>query len=232
MRKEDFLVPMDFKIENGIYIPGNFPSQFDWKFFDSIDTLKECGTTGRLEHSYYLFHYASILPDNSLILEIGTWRGGSAIAIGMGIIEKNSKIITIDPGLLPIEDIEKRKDELYRYELKISNIDEVLDNIKKAKLEKYITIIPDTSENVLKKWNGRLIDMIFIDGSHRYEDVKIDCQWLQYIKSGGIAVFDDWIESVQRAAKEYFANKPEWKIITDSTDQPLGYPWKTVYMKN
>jgi hypothetical protein len=74
--------------------------------------------------------------------------------------------------------------------------------------------------------------MIFIDGSHKYEDVKIDCQWLQYIKSGGIAVFDDWIESVQRAAKEYFANKHEWKIITDSTDQPLGYPWKTVYMKN
>ena len=232
MKKTDFFVAMDDILKNGIHTPGNLPPQFDWKFFDNIECLRGCGTRGRLDHTYYLYHYASVLPNNSLILEIGTAKGGSAIAIGMGIRDKGSKIITIDPGLLPIEDITKRKDELCRYEIQVTSLDIVVDNIRKAKLEEYITVIPDTSENVLKKWDGRLIDMIHIDGSHKYEDVKIDCQWLQYIKKGGIAVFDDWFEPVQRAAKEYFTNKHEWQLLTASTDQPSKHPWKTVFWKN
>lgn len=232
MKKQDFFVPMDDILQNGVHTPGNLPVKFDWKFFDSVEELKDIGTRGRLDHAYYLYHYASVLPINSLIVEIGTLRGASSIAMGMGIKGKNSKIITIDPGLMPYEDIEKRRSELNKYELHINNLEKVLENIKKAGLENDITIIPDTSENVLKRWDGRPIDMIHIDGSHRYEDVKIDCQWLQYIRHGGIAVFDDWFDPVQRAANEYFADKPEWSAITLSTDQPPRHPWKTVFWRS
>lgn len=230
MNKQDFFVPMDDVLKDGIHTPGNLPAKFDWKFFDSIEELKDLGTRGRLDHAYYLYHYASLLPDNSLILEIGTSRGASAIAMGMGIKEKNSRIITLDPGLMPSEEIEKRKSDLSKYE--VNNLEKVLENIRKAGLENYIITIPDTSENVLKRWDGRLIDMIHIDGSNRYEDVKVDCQWLRYIKHGGIAVFDDWFDPVQRAATEYFANRPEWQVLTLSTDQPIKYPWKTVFWRN
>lgn len=232
MKKQDFFVPMDDILKDGIHTPGNLPAKFDWRFFDSIEELKDLGTRGRLDHAYYLYHYASVLPYNSLIVEIGTLRGASAIAMGMGIKGKNSKIITIDPGLMPYEDIEKRKPELNKYELQVNNLEKVLENIKKADLENYITIIPDTSENVLKRWDGRLIDMVHIDGSHKYEDVKVDCQWLQYVKHEGVAVFDDWFDPVQRAAKEYFADKREWKTLTLSTDQPARHPWKTVFWRN
>lgn len=232
MRKDDIFVPMDDKLENGIHMPGELPSQFDWKFFDSRESLNGCGTRGRLDHAYYLFHYASVLPDNSLILEIGTGTGGSAIAMGMAIRDKNSKIITIDPGLLNRVEQIKRKKELNRYEIQISDINIVKENIIAAKLERYIYIIPDTSENVLKKWDGRAIDMIHIDGSTKYEDVKIDCQWLQHVKRGGIAIFDDWIEPVQKAMKEYIEQQPEWELLTSSADQIPGYPWKTVFWRN
>lgn len=232
MKKIDFFVAMDDVLKNGVHTPGHLPKHFDWRFFDSIESLKGCGTRGRLDHVYYLYHYASVLPNNSLILEIGTSTGGSAIAMGMGIRNKGSKIITIDPGLLPIEEINKRKDELSRYELQVIDLNIVKENIKKARLEDYITIISDTSDNVLKKWDGRPIDMIHIDGSHRYEDVKIDCQWLQYIKKGGIAVFDDWFDPVQRAANEYFSNRLEWQMLTTSTDQPPRHPWKTVFWRS
>ncbi len=232
MRKDNIFVPMDDRLENGLHTPGNLPSQFDWKFFDSRSSLHGCGTHGRLDHSYYLYQYASVLPDNSLIVEIGTGSGGSAIAMGMGIREKNSKIITIDPGLLSKMELIKRRKELNRYEIEINNLDMVKEIIKEAKLERYIFIIPDTSENALKKWDGRPIDMIHIDGSSKYEDTKIDCEWLQYIKRGGIAVFDDWVDEVQRAMKEYIGQHPEWELLTSSTDQPDGYPWKTVFWRN
>ncbi len=231
MKKSDFFVPMDDVLKDGIHTPGNLPSQFDWKFFDSVEYLG-CGTRGRLDHAYYLYHYASILHNNSLIIEIGTGAGGSSIAMGMGIRDKNSKIITIDPGLLPVPEQIKRKKELSRYDIQINNLELVKKNIKAAGLEKYIFIISDSSENVLHRWDGRLIDMIHIDGSHKYEDVKIDCQWLKYIKKGGIAVFDDWFEPVQKAAKEYFADKYEWQVMTLSTDQPPKHPWKTVFWRN
>ncbi len=232
MRKEDLFIHMDDKLENGIHKPGNLPPEFNWKFFDSSSYLGSCGTKGRLDHVYYLYCYASLLQNDTLIIEIGTFKGGSAIAMGMGIRGKNSKIITIDPGFLSTEDMDKRKEELSKYEIQINDLDLVKKHIKDINLENYIQIIVDTSENVLKTWDGRLIDMIHIDGSHRYEDVKIDCQWLKYIKKGGIAVFDDWIEPVQKAATEYVRQNPEWELLTSSTDQPPGYPWKTVFWKN
>lgn len=233
MRKEDFFVPMDDKLVNGIHTPGNLPLAFDWKLFSNVEGLKGLGVIGgRLDHAYYLFHYASLLSDNSTILEIGTDKGASAVAMGMGIRGKNSKIITIDPGMMSPEEIEQRKSELGEYQYWPNNINNVLKNIRAAKLEGYIVLVPDTSENVLKRWDGRPIDMIHIDGSHTYKDVKIDCEWLQYIKSGRVAVFDDWMEPVEKAVTEYMNIHPEWELLTRSTVQPSGCPWKTVFWRN
>ena len=196
MRKEDFFVPMDAELQtNGVWKVGNLPSGFDWKFLDS-DSLRGAGSAGRLDHSYYLYHYASLLPDNSRIVEIGTAQGASAIVMGMGIRGKNSIILTIDPGMMSQEEASYRKDELSKYEFQKGNLDTIMQNIRAAKLEGYIIPVPDTSENVVKRWDGRKIDMLFVDGSHTYEDVKKDCLWMQYVKHGGVAVFDDWMEPV------------------------------------
>ena len=179
MRKEDFFVPMDAELQtNGVWKVGNLPSGFDWKFLDSLDSLRGGGTAGRLDHSYYLYHYISLLPDNSRIVEIGTAQGASAIVMGMGIRGKNSIILTIDPGMMSQEEASYRKDELSKYEFWKGNLDTIMQNIRAARLEGYIIPVPDTSENVVKRWDGRKIDMLFVDGSHTYEDVKKDCLWI------------------------------------------------------
>ena len=230
MRKEDFFAPMDAELRaGGVWKLGDLDSRFDWNFVNSIE-----GTAGRLDHSYYLFYYASLLPNNSRIVEIGTCYGGSAICMGMGVRGKDSVILTIDPGMLSDQEIANRKDELSKYGFtkSESNLDNIHQNIREARLEGYIVPIPDTSENVFKRWDGRGIDMLFVDGSHTYEDIKIDCLWMQYIKHGGIAVFDDWIEPVEKGVKEYVVSFPEWELLTESTNQGPKHPWKTVFWRN
>lgn len=232
MKKNDFYEWMDAELKNGTWDVGNLSKGFDWKFLDSHGHLGGAGTRGRLDHSYYLYHYASLLPDNSRIVEIGTGNGASAICMGMGIRGKNSVILTIDPGMMSDEEVLEKKDELSKYEFQKSNLDMILLNIRDAGLEGYIIPVPSTSEDALKRWDGRKIDMLFVDGSHTYQDVKTDCQWMQHVRQRGVAVFDDWIEPVERAVREYVNDHRDWEILTSSTAQPPGHPWKTVFWRN
>jgi len=232
MKKGEFFAPMDAELQNGVWKVGTLPPQFDWKHLDSTELLHGGGTRGRLDHSYYLYYYASLLPNNSRIVEIGTSYAESTICMGMGIRYKDSIILTIDPGMLSSEEVASRKDELSKYEFQKSNLDKILLNIRGSGLEGYIAVIPDTSENVLKRWDSRSINMLYVDGSHTYKDVLVDCRWMQYVKHGGVAVFDDWMEPVEKAVREYVANYPEWELLTESTRQAPGRPWKTVYFRN
>jgi len=227
MNKSDFFVGMDAVLDEcSEWRNINLPEQFDWRF------LLPNGV-GRLDHLYYLYHYASLLPNGSRIVEIGTQFGDSALAMGMAIKGTDSVILTIDPCLLSTNEIKKRDTELSKLEFGFTEsiVNSILERVKQAGLEGYIIPIPGTSEEVLKQWDGRKINMLFVDGTHTHEAVKIDCQWMQYIPAGGVAVFDDWIEPVERAVKEYVSDKPEWEMLTASTAQSPGRPWKTVYWR-
>lgn len=230
MKKEDFFAPMDAELKDGVWKVGNLDPRFDCKSLEHLG-YKDAGI-GRLDHHYYLFYYASLLPEKSRIVEIGTGTGLSAISMGMGIRGRESIIITIDPGMMCRDELIGRFEELRKHELILGSLHKVMQNIRDARLEGYIVPIPDTSENVLKRWDGRRIDMLFVDGSHTYEDVKKDCEWMQYVRKGGVAVFDDWIEPVEKAVREYVANYPEWELLTESTRQAPGHPWKTVLFRN
>lgn len=64
------------------------------------------------------------------------------------------------------------------------------------------------------------------------EDVLVDCQWMQHVRKGGVAVFDDWIEQVEKAVMEYVSIHPDWEMLTSSTAQAPKHPWKTVFWRN
>jgi predicted O-methyltransferase YrrM len=52
-------------------------------------------------------------------------------------------------------------------------------------------LIPDYSYNVSLQWSHPL-DLLFIDGDHRYDAVKRDFEeWIQHVKPGGFIVFHD-----------------------------------------
>lgn len=212
------------------------PKEFDWN-------IVKLFVGGRLDHMLYMFLYASLLPPNSTVVEIGTDKGGTAIAMGMAVRNKGTKIYTIDPTLLSDEERQKRLNEesvasyvkynkVYLSHHPHCNLDTVMQSIKDAKLENTIVPIPGMSKEVFDKWDKGEIDMLFVDGEHTYDFVKIDCQWMKYVKQKGFAVFDDWIEPVSRAVEEYVLQHNEWNSVTYSTSQesPDKY-WKTVFFK-
>lgn len=232
MKKEDFFKCVDERLR-GLSLPEwqakaiTLTHPFDWNFLNSI-----ADTAGRVDHMWYCYYYASLLPDNSTIVEIGTYEGGSSIAMATAIRGKNSIIITIDPGLLSDEEKKERQKEFEKHDPIKGDLHWFMKCIRRGNAEGCILPIPGTSEEVLKRWSGRKIDMLYVDGSHKYEDVKIDCQWMQYIRHGGVAIFDDWMEPVERAVREYLHDKSEWELLTSSTDQALDRPWKTVFWRN
>lgn len=228
MKKIDLLREMKEArlLSDAWLIEEDMPQKFNWKYLDSAS--RDNRTNQRLDHNFYMFYYASLLPERSLILEVG--MGASTLSMGMAIKGKGSLIVTIDPGLWSEEERLKRKDYLSQYD--IHNPQGYLNSIKDLNLDGYIVPVPDTSENLLKRWDGRQIDMLFVDGDHKPNGVRIDCEWMKYVKVGGIAVFDDWDHNVSTTVKNFLADKPEWEMITDSTQQTERGKWKTVYWRN
>ena len=90
-----------------------------------------------------LYLYASKVPRNGVIVDIGTAAGGSAFI--MALASKPSvKVITIDP---------------------VVNAD-FLFNRKGVGLAKKLSFINKTSDSAFRNWHGGKIDMLFVDGVH------------------------------------------------------------------
>lgn len=220
---------MDATLEDGKWTVNNLGA-FDWKFFMRFHKISGDSPSFRLDHLYYLYYYASLLPEKATIVEIGTQHGESTIAMAMAIKENGGHIFTVDPALLSDIEKDQRKNDLNRYEVLSSSKSIVMENLHAADVEHIVTLLPEISENVLKNWDKKL-DMVFVDGTHTYPAVFIDCQWMEHVKGGGLAVFDDWMAPVEVAVKDYLKGRQDWELITNSCNQPLGYPWKTVFLK-
>jgi len=180
------------------------------------------GTGGRLDYAEHLCDLASRIPDNSVIVEIGTQNGGSAATMGILLKDKNVKIYCVDPCFIKVED-RPESYKTYAEIYPVYTLDEVLKMFKSMDLDKTITCLPGTSEEILSKWNGEKFDMLFIDGCHTYEAVLIDMMWLQYAKDKCMLVLDDWIIGVEKACVEQLNKFPGFIKRTDHTFWPIYY---------
>ena len=145
-------------------------------------------------HGFLIFYYLKKFLINNkskkiTILETGTARGFSTIIMSH-VLKKlniNGKIHTID--VIPnnkkiywncISDPKNGK--VTRKEL--------LNKYKKE--QQYISFNYGSSEKIIKKLNLERINFAFLDGSHDYEDVKIEYNYLKNCqKKGDIIFFDD-----------------------------------------
>lgn len=78
------------------------------------------------------------------------------------------------------------------------------------------------SDNAAGKWRGgQVIDVLFIDGDHRYEGVKKDIEnWLPFVKKGGVIFFHDFDETspgVVQAVNEAFKKVETFKETVGNT---------------
>lgn len=118
------------------------------------------------------------------IVEIGSFLGKSSYWLAKGAQERNgAKVFCVDTFKGSKEHQEK---------LKGSSTFAVFEaNLRKAGVFDWVLPIQKSSEEAFESFRER-INLLFIDGSHEYHDVKADLlNWEQYLVKGGIVILHD-----------------------------------------
>jgi len=118
----------------------------------------------------------SMLPKNPVILEIGTFKGLSAMM--MSKMRPDAEIITIDSHCgIPSEP-------------KLStSYEAVIEKLREHNCTNIKHIPVSSEEFVLSK----TIDLLFIDGDHTFQGVSFDFhKFSHYVKKGGFIIFHDF----------------------------------------
>jgi predicted O-methyltransferase YrrM len=133
----------------------------------------------------YLMMNASKASKN--IVEIGTAYGGGAITLTLGSSLGNGTMV------YSVDSFEG--DSEGKWKVKPRNCKKnVSRTLKKFNLNHKVIwkLIEETSLNAAKKWSNGDIDLLFIDASHRYEDVKSDFEWWsKHLSKDGLVLFHD-----------------------------------------
>lgn len=152
----------------------------------------------------------------SVIIEVGTWLGASAINMGKIIksLGLTTQIYCVDTWL-GAEEFWTWAGHTPERDLKLKNgypqvYFNFLSNVVQHNLQDIIVPIPNTSYIgylILKHYNI-VADLIYIDGSHTYIDVKNDItNYLNLLSPNGIIFGDDFYwNGVNAAVKESFEN--------------------------
>ncbi len=119
------------------------------------------------------------------IVEIGCAFGGSSTVILLNK-PQGTKVVSIDP----FEPDSKGGVQANEADCRMAVTTALRQCGKQQSLDDW-HLISGYSYHVVNAWN-QPIDLLFIDGSHHYEDVKQDfLQWSRYVKTGGLILFHD-----------------------------------------
>lgn len=134
------------------------------------------------------------LPDNSIVVEIGSYLGASTCFLALGCQLNYSKVYAIDTwtNISMSEGCRNTFNEFIR---------------NTAPLQQWIIPLQGLSKDVAQSFDGG-IDLLFIDGDHSYEGASSDLEmWLPKVKNGGVVVLHDycWSKGVRRAVREHLA---------------------------
>lgn len=153
--------------------------------------------------------------EQPFIVEIGSAHGASSIILAEAARELRGHLICIDSfpedyyGQPKFGNYARNafKENLKDY----SDVMELLDTTSDVAINKIKNLITETG----------LISVLFIDGSHDYQDVKSDCQnYLPLLRSGGYVGFHDYnnvaFPGVKTAADEFtkdWETESFWDLI-------------------
>lgn len=185
-----------------------------------------------------LAKYANKVPENGVIVEIGTRYGWSAALLALAS-PKTARVWTLDYGpvawcgknfLYPVTAEEERQ---FSEELAKRRADyetSVYKNLKKMGCDNKVTFLYGSSHH--EGWIGTVhwphpkkIDLLFIDGDHRYDAVMADLlRWAPKVKVGGHMLLHDYGFApphlspaelfVKGAVNDYLGAHPrEWKKL-------------------
>lgn len=174
---------------------------------DIKNTIKKTQALLSEKEARFLYQLPSKIPKQGVIVEIGSFKGGSTILLAKGSKKyKKRKVYAIDPFTLDIK--------ILKNKIKVSekNIYPIFKkNINNEKIADWIIPIVQTSEKIANKWN-KPISLLWIDGGHQYQSVKKDyLSFRNYLIKGGIVAFHDSIGGVigngpKRVIEKYIFN--------------------------
>jgi predicted O-methyltransferase YrrM len=156
-----------------------------------------------------------------LIIEVGTWKGQSAITMAEHIKKKlyDTRIICVDTWLGALEFWDNLKHTPERNLYLRNGYPQIyyqfLSNVIHRKVQEIIMPFPNTSTIAYKYFkNNRIVpDMVYIDASHDELDVYNDLKnYYEILAKGGIIFgddFDSWKgvrDAVNKFCKENYIN--------------------------
>jgi predicted O-methyltransferase YrrM len=131
------------------------------------------------------------------ILEIGSWAGVSTISWGVALTSSQIEgtITCVDPWV-PYFDTTLNSTDVYREMNEAADENLIYKlfehNIMSAGLDKIVHVKKGTSREVLPDLPAATWAIVYVDGSHTYEDVMFDiCQAKRLLRNGGILCGDD-----------------------------------------
>jgi len=132
----------------------------------------------------WLFKRARSLPDRANLVEIGSFKGHSTCSLAFGCRGTNKRVFAVDTFDGNAWDFHHR-----------GFLPEFRRNVERCGLSEYVEPVVGLSSEVAKTWN-KPIHLLFIDGSHRYEDVMADfAGFFPHVVAGGTVAFHDIDES-------------------------------------
>lgn len=159
----------------------------------------------------------------SRIIEVGTWKGGSALTMAREVerLGFDTEIICVDTWLGALEMWVDPSDPNRHGALSLKNgypsiYYTFIANVVRANQSDVITPFPVPSITAAQ-WcalKGVRADMIYLDASHEEEDVYQDLVcWWDLVGPGGVMLGDDWNWDGVRMAVERFAKEQKLQIF-------------------
>lgn len=185
-----------------------------WSILNYSEIKKLDAVEGQLHYrqGMTLFSFAYTKMCEGRVVEIGSFKGKSTawIATALKLAGVEDKVVAIDPH------INTGDPEVVPDYAEPTSYDIFLNNLSQLNLLPFVDPIRSTSESAAKNWDQQ-IRFLFIDGSHRYEDVLLDMSlWIPWVSVGGfICMHDSTYSGVSNAMKEYMENNDCLKIKLD-----------------
>lgn len=144
------------------------------------------------EEKDLLLNLSTSLPENSTIVEVGSYLGASTCFLAYGIKNKGGTVYAVDcwKNKAMSEGERDTFDEFNR------NVEPLKDVIKPLR---------GFSNEIAEQFDKK-IDLLFVDGDHSYDGVCSDLKaWLPKMKENSLVVFHDysWAIGVQIAVNKY-----------------------------
>lgn len=188
-KKKEFLRKNGMLVAENVFGDKGKITQIE-KFLDlkgtSIDELKNIFPKNfwlQKDEIQFLAKYA--FDVKNLIVEIGCAYGGSSTIFLLNK-QKEVRLYSIDPFISD----SKGGFRASKYVCYLA-VSSALRRKKKMEVLKDWNLISNYSYEVVKNWDKK-IDLLFIDGSHLYKDVKKDFEdWEKFLEKDGLILFHD-----------------------------------------